>query len=218
VAGDRHSVAEQLELITDPKEKARREAENGVRQYNLAVEIIRGHVKDDERPFRLRSSTILRLHREVLDGIHALAGTYRNTPVKIGGSGHQPVDAFVVPEETEHLCEYVNDNWSAKSAIHLAAYVLWRLNWIHPFSDGNGRTARTVSYVVLSIKLDGLLPGVPTIPDQIASDKKPYYEALEVADEVWKTSNIVDVSKLEKMLEAMLAKQLVSAAAQAANA
>lgn len=218
MAGDRHSVAEQLELITDPKEKARREAENGVRQYNLAVGIIRGHVKDDERPFRLRSSTILRLHKEVLDGIHALAGTYRNTPVKIGGSGHQPIDAFLVAEETERLCEYVNDNWPAKSAIHLAAYVLWRLNWIHPFADGNGRTARTVSYVVLSIKLDGLLPGVPTIPDQIASDKKPYYDALEVADEVWKTSNIVDVSKLEKMLEAMLAQQLVSAAAQAANA
>jgi Fic family protein len=218
VAGDRHSVAEQLELITDPKEKARREAENGVRQYNLAIEIIRAHVKDVERPFRLRSSTILRLHKEVLDGIHALAGTYRNTSVKIGGSGHQPVDAFLVPEETEHLCEYVNDNWPAKSAIHLAAYVLWRLNWIHPFADGNGRTARTVSYVVLNIKLDSLLPGVPTIPDQIASDKKPYYEALEAADEAWKNSNVVDVSKLEKMFEVMLAKQLVSAAAQASNA
>lgn len=218
MAGDRHSVAEQLELITDPKEKARREAENGVRQYNLAIEIIRDHVKNDERPFRLRSNIILRLHKEALNGIHALAGTYRNTSVKIGGSGHQPVDAFLVSEETEHLCRYVNDNWSTKSAVHLAAYVLWRLNWVHPFADGNGRTARTVSYVVLSVKLDGLLPGVPTIPDQIASDKKPYYDALEAADEAWRAKGLVDVSKLETMLEAMLAKQLVSAAAQASNA
>ena len=83
---------------------------------------------------------------------------------------------------SEHLCEYVNSNWSTKSALHLAAYVLWRLNWIHPFADGNGRTARTVSYVVLSIKLDGLLPGAPTIPDQIADDKQPYYLALEAAE------------------------------------
>jgi Fic family protein len=80
-----------------------------------------------------------------------LPGTFRNTSVKIGGSGHEPVEAFMVSEETEHLCEYVNRNWSTKSALHLAAYVLWRLNWIHPFANGNGRTARTVSCVVLSI-------------------------------------------------------------------
>ena len=177
MAGDRHTAAEQLELITDAQEKSRREAENGVRQYAVALDIIRTHVHDADRPFRLRSSTVLRLHREVLDGIHVLAGTFRNTPVKIGGSGHEPVEAFMVPEETEHLCEYVNDNWSTKSALHLATYVLWRLNWIHPFADGNGRTARTVSYVVLNTRLNGLLPGVPTIPEQIANDKTPYYLA-----------------------------------------
>jgi Fic family protein len=130
---------------------------------------------------------------------------------------HQPIEAFLVPEETEHLCEYVNDKWSNSSALHLAAYVLWRLNWIHPFADGNGRTARTVSYVALSIKLDGLLPGIPTIPDQIASDKTPYYLALEAADSIWKATNKVDVSKLEAMLEGMLAKQLISVANQAAG-
>jgi Fic family protein len=128
-----------------------------------------------------------------------------------------PVDAFLVPEETEHLCDYVNDNWSTKSALHLSAYVLWRLNWIHPFADGNGRTARTVSCVILSVKLDGLLPGIPTIPDQIASDKSPYYLALEAADGVWRATSEVDVSTLEAMLEGMLAKQPISAANQAAG-
>ena len=211
MAGDRHSVAEQLDLITNSQERARREAENGVRQYAVALDVIRTHVHDLERPFRLRSNLILRLHKEALDGVHPLAGTFRNTPIKIGGSEHEPVEAFMVPEETEHLCEYVNGNWPTKSALHLAAYVLWRLNWIHPFADGNGRTSRTVSYVVLSIKLDGLLPGVPTIPDQIASDKTPYYVALEAADLAWKATQQVDVSQLQSMLEGMLAKQLVAA-------
>jgi Fic family protein len=216
MAGDRYTTAEQLELITDPQERARREAENGSRQFFVAVDIIRTHIHDAERPFRLRSSTILRLHKEVLEGIHLLAGTFRNTPAKITGSGHDPVEAFMVPEETEHLCEYVNDNWSTKSALHLAAYVLWRLNWIHPFADGNGRTARTVSYVVLSIKLDSLLPGKPAIFDQIASDKTPYYHALEAADAAWKTTQQVEVSELETMLGGMLAKQLVAAVSSAA--
>jgi len=218
MAGDRHSVAEQLDLITDPEARARREAENGARQYRIALDIIRTHVHDAERPFRLRSSLILRLHMEALDGIHMLAGTFRNTPVKIGGSGHEPVEAFMVAEETERICEYVNDNWPTKSALHLAAYVLWRLNWVHPFADGNGRTARTVSYVVLSIKLDSLLPGVPTIPDQIAGDKTPYYVALEAADLAWKAKQEVDVSQLETMLEGMLAKQLVAAVSSAGGA
>ena len=88
VSGDRHSIAETTAVLTDPDEIARREAENGLRQFNLALEIIRTHVKDVERPFRLRSSIILRLHKAALAGLHPLAGTWRNTPVKIGGSEH----------------------------------------------------------------------------------------------------------------------------------
>jgi Fic family protein len=146
-----------------------------------------------------------------------LAGAFRNTTVHIGGSTHSPVDAFLVPEEVHSLCEYVNQNWSRRSAIHLSAYVLWKLNWIHPFADGNGRTARAASYIVLSIKLDSLLPGAPTIPDQIAADKTPYYTALEAADMAWRDHKIVDLRNVEAMLDAMLAKQLVNAAKEASS-
>lgn len=216
MSGDRHSIAETALLLTDPDDIARREAENGVRQFNLALEIIRAHVKDAERPFRLRSSIILRLHKAALDGLHPLAGTWRNTPVKIGGSKHQPPDEAFVSEEIELMCDYVNDHWKDASALHLCAFVLWKLNWIHPFSDGNGRTARAVSYVVLSVKLDSLLPGSPTIPEQIAGNKKPYYDALEEADLIFKNQK-VDVRTLEGLLEATLAQQLISAAHEAAD-
>lgn len=214
MSGDRHSIAETPLVVTDPEEIARREAENGIRQFNLAVEMIRSFVKEPERPFKLRSHMILQLQKAALEGLHPLAGTYRNTPVKIGGSGHQPPEAAFVSEEVEHLCQYVNENWDRSSAVHLAAYILWKLNWIHPFSDGNGRTARVVSYVALSIKLDSLLPGTPTIPEQIAADKKPYYDALESADDQLKAGK-VDVSVLEALLDGMLAAQLVNAARQA---
>jgi Fic family protein len=100
--------------------------------------------------------------------------------------------------------------------VHLAAYVLWKLNWIHPFADGNGRTARAIAYVVLSIKLDSVLPGAPTIPEQISGNKKPYYDALEAADKCL-AGGEVDVSDLEKMLDAMLSTQLLSAAREASG-
>ncbi len=218
MSGDRHSQTEQPELITDEQERARREAENGIRQFNLALDIIRTHVKDAERPFRLRSSHVLQLNEAALKGVHSMAGTFRNTPVSIGGSRHKPPDAMMVSDELHDMCAYVNENWQSKSALHFGAYVLWKLNWIHPFADGNGRTSRAISYVVMSIKLDSILPGTPTIPEQIAGDKGPYYDALEAADTAWLDTGRVDVSTLESMLGGMLARQLVKAAEQASVA
>jgi Fic family protein len=216
LAEDRHSHAEVALLLSDPVEIARREAENGLRQFSLAIEIIATHVKDKDRPFKLRHGPIMQLHKAALEGLHPLAGTFRNTPVKIQGSVHQPPEAAFVADEVQLMCEYVNDHWSTKSAVHLAAYVLWKMNWIHPFADGNGRTARAVSYVVLSIKLDSLLPGTPTIPDQIATNKSPYYKALEAADTEW-AKDKVDVSELEAVIEGMLARQLINAAKEASG-
>jgi ketosteroid isomerase-like protein len=86
--------------------------------------------------------------------------------VKIEGSRHEPVGAHLVPELIEEMCDYVNEHWQASTPLHLAAYIMWRLNWIHPFADGNGRTSRILSYVVLSIRAGAVPPGTPTIPDQ----------------------------------------------------
>jgi fido (protein-threonine AMPylation protein) len=66
----------------------------------------------------------------------------------------------------------------------------------HPFTDGNGRTARAASYIVLCAHLGLRLPGSNTIPDQIAADKTPYYLALEAADAAAEQGHI-NVSQLE---------------------
>jgi Fic family protein len=89
----------------------------------------------------------------------------------------------------------------------LGAYIMWRLNWIHPFADGNGRTSRILSYVVLSIRAGALLPGTPTIPDQIVENRNPYFDALDAADSEWKEGHI-DLTKMEEFLAALLARQL----------
>jgi Fic family protein len=101
----------------------------------------------------------------------------------------------------------VNEKWLVKKPLHLASYVMWRLNWIHPFTDGNGRTSRAVSYLVLCIRLKMLLPGRMTIPQQIEQEKTPYYQALEAADDAWAAGKI-DLTAMKKLLGAMLARQL----------
>ena len=112
------------------------------------------------------------------------------------------------------MCDYVNKIWKRKPAMHLCSYVMWRLNWIHPFSDGNGRTTRAIAYVVLCAKLGYRLPGQVTVPELIAANKTPYYKALERADQAEK-KNLVDVAAMEKLLSDLLAKQLVDVHAQA---
>lgn len=103
----------------------------------------------------------------------------------------------------------MNDHRDDRTAIHLAAYVMWRLNWIHPFTDGNGRTSRIVSYVVLCIALESVLRGKNAIPDQIVDNRRPYFEALERADAAWREERI-DIEAMEALLEDMLAVQLKS--------
>ena len=93
---------------------------------------------------------------------------------------------------------------------------MWRLSWIHPFTDGNGRTSRAASYMILCVKLGYVVPGKDTIPDQIAADKTPYYKALEAADDAWEQGKI-DLTAMKEFLNAMLAKQLYEILAQSTS-
>lgn len=204
----RDSKALEPELIKDPQARAEAEARNGLRQYDAGIRTIQTALERSQQ-FRLRPSLVLALQREALAGISLFAGNFRPAGVEIEGSKHQPVGAHQVPELVEDMCDYVNAHWEESTPIHLASYIMWRLNWIHPFADGNGRTSRILSYVVLSIRAGAVLPGSPTIPDQIVDNRNPYFEALDAADAAWKQGK-VDVSKMEQLLAALLARQLAN--------
>lgn len=202
----RDSRALDAELITDPVERAAAEARNGLRQIDAGLGVVQT-AQDRNWEFKLRPSLILSLHREALSGISMYAGNYRPGGVEIGGSRHSPPGAHLVPEHIEDMCEYVNENWDKSTPLHLASYIMWRLNWVHPFADGNGRTSRVTSYVVLSIKAKSQLPGTPTIPDQIVDNRKPYFAALDAADAAWANGQL-DLSVMDQLLGRLLANQL----------
>jgi len=149
------------------------------------------------------------LNRFALEGLSGYAGIYRPAGIAIKGSKHTLPPAYMVAELVEELCDYVNSNWD-RSPLHLASYILWRLNWVHAFVDGNGRTTRAASFVVLSVRLGYRVPGAPTIPEQIAQDKTPYYKALELADLAFEQEKKIDVSVMEGLVSSLLANQLAS--------
>ena len=203
---DRSSEADEPVLIKDPVALAQKEAENALEQFDWGMEEVDRWLTSRQR--RLRVSLVLDLHRLALQDINRYAGNFRPAGVAIRGSSHKPVEQAEVPQHVERMLQYVEDNWERRTAVHLAAYVLWQLNWIDPFSDGNGRTARILSYMVLCAKVGMRLPGTNTIPEQISANKIPYYTAIEKADEAYKAGKI-DVAAMETILEDYLANQLV---------
>jgi len=188
---------------------AERESANGLKQTQLAADVINYFLEPD-RPFALRPSLVQLLQSVAVEGLLQNPGEWRGTAVSINGSEHQPPPAHLVETLVQEMCDYVNDNLHEKTALHLAAYVMWRLNWIHPFLDGNGRTTRAISYIVLCSALKVLLPGTPSIPQQIQENRSAYFHALVAADEALRITGNVDVSVMEEILKGMLAKQLLS--------
>ncbi|SFD67761.1 Fic family protein [Roseivivax sediminis] len=210
--GVRHSQAESAAIVSNPDERARLEAANALKQAQLVQDMVMSGI--ERSPFKLRPSKVLDLNRCAIQGLDAYAGNWRPGDVEIGKSKHQPPGAHLVPELVEEMCDYVNDNWARRNSIHLASFVMWRLNWIHPFTDGNGRTSRAVSYLVLSVHAGAVFPGRQTIPEQVVANRKPYYDALESADAKFSESEGFPddiVSGMEDLMSAMLAKQLKGA-------
>lgn len=202
------AVGPNLVPIVPERERARHEAENGFRHFDALDGLIRAGIHQGF--FRLQPNMLMTLNFKAVEGFQADAGRYRLSGMKIKNSKHIPVPAEEVPRYIDEMCEYVNANWE-KPAVHLAAYVMWRVNWIHAFSDGNGRVARATAYLVLCLRMKAIFPGDRTIPKQIEENKDPYYKALELADQS-DLAGSLDLSTMEVLLTHLLVQQIADAA------
>ncbi len=155
--------------------------------------------------FTLSVEVICELNLLAVDGLTANPGKLRARDVVIQGSRHEPPTWATLPGLLADLCNQVNEG--AQDAVELAAYVLWRLNWIHPFEEGNGRTARTVAYLVLCAALGSELPGETTLIERIAWQKIRYYRVLEHADAA-ALAGRRDLSAMTALLRELLEAQL----------
>lgn len=105
-----------------------------------AIEYVEEYVRED---IPLTETFIRDVHRLVLKSTFPdAAGRYRTGNVVIAGSKHRPPEGFQVPVLMKNLVEDFNIKWSTRHPVERAAWLHWKLTHIHPFIDGNGRTAR----------------------------------------------------------------------------
>ncbi|HOS84599.1 MAG TPA: Fic family protein [Bacteroidales bacterium] len=118
---------------------------------------------------------VLEIHRLILKSIdNENAGTYRKVQVRISGSEHVPPDWLLVPQMMNDFFTHYKKQKKKLHPILLAAEMHERLVTIHPFIDGNGRTARLLMNCIL------LQHGYTIAIVKGDSDaKKQYYNALE---------------------------------------
>ena len=128
--------------------------------------------------------------------------------------GNVTVGQYVPPQWHEvdaHLDQFFAKleemQGSSCGPIDIAAYALWRTNWIHPFVQGNGRTARALSYFVLCQKL-GYWPPGQTIPERIRSTRQEYCDLLMGADASAKPDGTTNLGPLADYLSRLLTRQL----------
>ena len=155
-------------------------ASNYARQYGFLLSAIQAAISSD-KPW-LSESLIKALNYHAIVGLHDQAGQYRSHQVYVGD--HTPPEHYRVASLMEDCVNFINWHLQSAPPAALAAYALWKLNHIHPFVNGNGRTARAVCYYIICMKAKGLLPGQTILPELLRQEpiRTEYVMALQHAD------------------------------------
>lgn len=178
---------------------------NLVRQYDLLTNFI--DIGVEQGPQAMDKYMLWALNHVAVAGISQFGGRFRSEPIYVGN--HIPPHFNQVPELMDRFVCFIHENWDNMTPTSLAAYGLWRLNWIHPFIEGNGRTARAICYYLLCTKFNGLIPGEKIIPELIRENRDEYVNALREADNHWHNGNL-DLTRLDDYLASLLDQQLDS--------
>jgi Fic family protein len=158
--------------------------EREVRNYFKALEYIET-LFGGEKP--VTEKQIMVIHSLVLTG--AKRGTpYREGQNVIrdsrsGGIVYMPPEAKDVPGLIEGLTIWMNQQAKGQvlPAAIVAGLVHYQFATIHPYYDGNGRTARLLTTLLLH-KMGYGLKGIYSLEEYYAKNLMGYYEALNIGD------------------------------------
>ncbi|MCB9034528.1 MAG: Fic family protein [Chitinophagales bacterium] len=139
--------------------------------HQEAIDFVESLISDK---YILKVTDIMEIHALVLQKIEKeFAGRFRTGGVRIAGANYLPPNALKVNAFIDDLIAWYNEsniNNIVKNAIFHHRFV-----WIHPFFDGNGRTVRLITNLLLMQV--GFPPAII-----LRNDRKKYYAALNQAN------------------------------------
>ena len=155
--------------------------------HNKAYQYIKKCISED---LILSEEIIKNIHNILMENIIP-GGIYRNVDVYISGAEHTPPSP---PEMYQQIKNFYFDLLEKKFAneIELAAWTHAEFVRIHPFVDGNGRTARLImnyqlmknGFLPISIKKESRLEYFNTLEEYAVKDNlDPFVEMLSILEE-----------------------------------
>ena len=174
---------EQADAAIEAKNRHFLKPEQEIRNYYLALELLEKKLENKE-PLSLK--LLLEVQKQICEG---------EPKEKIGLRGAMPsgvlfavwnndgTPAYIPPEYSEvptlldELLKYIND--SEDHPLIKAAVIHYQLVTIHPFEDGNGRTARIISSYYLSLNGYGF-KNVGSLEEYMSYNIDEYYDSLQM--------------------------------------
>lgn len=154
----------------------------------------------------LRIEDLLKAHSIMMKDLISESGRFRSAGVGVfDGSRvvHMAPSPKMVPELMEQLFAFINSHddlpWLIKACIFH-----YELEFIHPFSDGNGRLGRLWQHLLL-IKEDPIFAYVP-VETLIRENQKEYYDVLGQCDKEGSSTKFI-VFSLEQILASLVSFQ-----------
>ncbi len=190
IEGNRTTIAEFIESRLENDEGVEIPANiREILNMSDALEFIDRNVKDHP----ISRMFVSELHRLVVKTLPTntttsegdrTPGVYRTVPVRISNADHNPPDATQVSALMDELFHFINTGHEPKYDLLKIAIAHHRFAWIHPFSNGNGRTVRLLTYAMLvkhgfSVDIGGRILNPTAV---FCTDRDKYYEMLSIAD------------------------------------
>ncbi|GLS88269.1 hypothetical protein GCM10010873_32430 [Cypionkella aquatica] len=186
---------------------------NGDRQFSFLQSIVNAALSTNQ--LFLSQSILKALNFHAIACLHTNAGEYRPCPVYVHNGDGNPENIFHTPEHfrvsalMDNFINLINSTWSQVDPVTIGAFILWKLCAIHPFINGNGRTARAACYFAICVKAGGWLPGDVILPTLLKRSAE-YIPALKAADASHK-AGALDLTQLQTLIGKLLNEQIASA-------
>ncbi|MGH7249686.1 MAG: Fic family protein [Minisyncoccia bacterium] len=171
------------------------EAKNALEVYGQLTRLNPLHMDD-----------LLRAHGTMMRGLIEECGSFRSKGVGVfDGSRvvHMAPSAKMVPKLMEKLFAFISANLDLPWLIKACVFH-YELEFIHPFSDGNGRIGRLWQHLLL-IREDPIFEYVP-VETLVRENQKEYYAVLGQCDKEGSSTKFI-VFSLEQILAALISFQ-----------